>query len=166
MTIGGDLVRGRTSGGLGRAEEGLGRRHVAVLAQYDVYEIAVAVDGPIQIAPATAHFQVGFVHMPSAAVGSAFATAPLPKFAGQDRREFRLPFADGLVAEDDAAVEEHLAQVAQGQAVAQAPQHHERDDVRGILSSVQQAGAALIELLATVAAAKPTVALGGALRPL
>jgi hypothetical protein len=36
---------------LGRAEEGLGRRHVAVLAQHGIDEIAVTVDGAVQIAP-------------------------------------------------------------------------------------------------------------------
>jgi hypothetical protein len=41
------------------------------------------------------------------------------------------------MAEDDAADEEHLAQVAQGQPVAQAPQHHQGDRVRGVLGVVQ-----------------------------
>ena len=53
----------------------------------------------------------------------------LAEFVGQDRRELRSPVADRLVAEHEAALEEHLAEVAQGQAVAQAPQHHEGDDV-------------------------------------
>ena len=67
--------------------------------------------------------------MPLAASGAALAMSPATEFVGQDRRELRLPFADRFVAEDDAADEEHLAQVAQGQAIAQAPQHHERDDI-------------------------------------
>src|SRR3954447_11696431 len=46
MAIRGDLIRDYTSDGLRRAEEGLGRGHVAVLAQQGVHEVAVAVDGP------------------------------------------------------------------------------------------------------------------------
>ena len=49
---GGATELGRhTRGGLGRAEERLGRRHVAVLAEHRVDQIAVSIDRPIQIAP-------------------------------------------------------------------------------------------------------------------
>src|SRR4028118_1932657 len=41
-----------------------------------------------------------------------------------------------------------------------------RDAVAGVLRPVGHAGAALVELPATVAAAEPAIALGGALRPL
>jgi hypothetical protein len=53
-------------------------------------------------------------------------------------------------SEDDAADQEHLSQIAQGQAVAQPPQHHEGDDVARILDPVQQPGAALVVLLAAI----------------
>ena len=52
------------------------------------------------------------------------------------------------MAEHDAADQEHLGQVAQGELVAKPPEHHERDDVARILGPVQQAAAALVELLA------------------
>jgi hypothetical protein len=55
------------------------------------------------------------------------------------------------------------AQVAQAELIAQAPEHHERDDVGGKLRPVQQAAAALVELLATGTAAEPAVALDRAL---
>jgi hypothetical protein len=42
------------------------------------------------------------------------------------------------VAEHEAADEEHLGQVPQGELVAQAPEHHERDDIAGILSSFEE----------------------------
>src|SRR3954469_12474285 len=70
------------------------------------------------------------------------------------------------MAEHDAALEEHLAEVAQGEAVAQPPQHHERDDVGRVLRAVQQNTGALVVLLAAVAAAEPAIPLGGASRPL
>src|SRR4051812_31630079 len=67
------------------------------------------------------------------------------------------------MTEDDAALEKHLGQVAQGQAVAQPPQHYECNDVGGILGVVQQPTAALVVLLAAAPAAEPAIALGGAL---
>jgi hypothetical protein len=65
---------------------------------------------------------------------------------------------------DDATDEEHLRQVSQVELVAQTPEHHEGDDIGGILGSVQQAGAAFVELFAAGVAS--AVTLRGAIRPL
>src|SRR4028118_1159529 len=157
----GDAVGGHAGGGARRAEEGLGRRHVPVLAQHGVDQVAVPVDGAVEVTPAAPDLQVSLVHEPGATAGTPLPTATPPKFLGKDGRELRLPLAYRLVAEHDAALEEHLAEVAQGQAVAQPPQHHEGDDVARVLRPVQQAGTALIELPATVAAAAPAGGLGG-----
>src|SRR3712207_2986977 len=121
VPVRGDAVGGDAGCGPGRAEEGLGRRHVAVLTEHGVDQSAVPVDGPIEITPATPHLQIRLVDMPAAAASTALAPPPLSEFAGQDRRELGLPVADRLVTEDDAADQEHLAEVAQGEAVAQAP---------------------------------------------
>ena len=53
--------------------------------------------------------------MPVAAAAAALAVPALSEFLGENRREFGLPRADGFMAEDDPALEEHLGQVAQGQ---------------------------------------------------
>src|SRR4051812_47774150 len=95
---------------------------------------------------------------------AAHLAAPAPaQVLGQGRRELGLPLPDRLIAEHDAAHGEHLGQVAQAQFVAQAPEHHERDDVGGVLGPVQQGAGALIELLTARAAAEPAIALGSAL---
>src|SRR4051812_44207979 len=149
---------------LAERKKGLGRRYVAVLAQHGVHEIAVAVDGPIEVGPAATDLQVRLVHVPAAAAaGTAPAMPALAELVGQCRRELRFPLAGGLMAEDDPADEEHLAEVAQGQAVAQPPQHHERDDIGGVLGVVQHGAGALVELLAAIAAAEPAIALGFAI---
>jgi hypothetical protein len=41
--------------------------------------------------------------------------------------------------------------------------HHESNDITRVLGSVEEAGAALVELLAAVTAAEPAIALRGAL---
>ena len=61
------------------------------------------------------------------------------------------------MAEHDAANQEHLGQITKVQLVAQTPKHRECDNVTRALGPVQQAAAALVELLAARAAAEPPV---------
>src|SRR3954447_26214674 len=103
-----------------------------MLAEHRVNEIAVSVDGAIQVSPAATNLQVGLVDVPAAAAGTALAMPALAEFAREQRCELRLPLADGLVANHDAEEEEYLAQTAQGEGIAQPPQRHERDHVRGV----------------------------------
>jgi hypothetical protein len=44
MAVGGDPIRRDASDRLGRSEERLGRREIAVLAQHDVNKCAIAID--------------------------------------------------------------------------------------------------------------------------
>src|SRR5512132_2449546 len=158
-----DPVRCDPGDRLGGPEERLRRRHVAVLAEHHIHQRAGAVDGSIEIAPATLDLEVGLIHVPAPA---RLAAPALPQVLGQGGGELRFPLTHRLVAEHDAADEEHFGQVAQGELVAQAPKHHERDDIAGILGPVQQAAGALVELLAARAAAEASIALGRALGPL
>src|SRR3954447_24615350 len=93
---------------LAERKKGLGRRHVAVLAEHGVHEIAVTVDGPIQIGPAATDLQVRLIHVPASAPGTALAPAAPTKLFGHCRRELRLPLPHRFVAEHDATDEEHL----------------------------------------------------------
>ena len=160
VAVGRDPIRGHAGDRLGGAEERLSGRHVAVLAEQHVDQVPVPVDGAIQVAPAPVHLEICLIHVPAAA--HLAAPAP-PQILGQGRGELGFPLPDGLMAEHDAAHGEHLGQIAQAQLVAQAPEHHEGDDIGGILGPVQQGAGALVELLATGPAAEPAIALGGAL---
>jgi hypothetical protein len=69
------------------------------------------------------------------------------------------------VAHFDASQEQDLAQVSQGQAVAQAAEHHEGDDVAGQAGPIEHSAAALIELATAVSTTEPAIALCCDLRP-
>jgi hypothetical protein len=90
----------------GQAEEGLGGRHVVVLAQQSVGRITVAVDDAVEKAPAAAILQVGLVGMPRSATSSMFTPTALPELGGQNGCEFRLPIAQRPMAEYDAALQD------------------------------------------------------------
>src|ERR1700733_15387360 len=96
-------------------------------------------------------FDVGFVDIPT----PPDLAAPAPtQSLGHRRRELGFPIADRLIGEHDAADEEYLGQDSQAELVAQTTGHHEGDDVGPILGPVQQAGAAVVKLLAAGAAAE------------
>src|ERR1700722_2179085 len=122
----------------------------------------VGADGTIEITPVSLNLDIGLVHIPTAPHLAASAS---PQIFSHRRCELGFPVANRLVAEHDAADQEHLGQITQGKLIAQAPKHHEGDDVTGVLRPVQNAGTPLIELLAASATAEPAVTLSRALTP-
>jgi len=76
------------------------------------------------------------------------------------------PVAHHFMAEHDATDGGHLGQIAQGELVAKAPEHHEGDNVGRVLGSVQQAAVALVDMVAALTAADPAVALRSMIWPL
>ena len=162
VAIAGHPIGGSPGHRLRRSKQRLGRGEIAALAQHHIHQGAVSVDRPIEITPAALYLHISLVHVP--ARRQPAATAPLTELARKDRDELRLPFPDRLVTEHDTADKEHLGQVAQGQPIAQTPEHHESDDVARVLGPVQHPCAAFVELLAAFPAAEPAIALGRALR--
>ena len=85
-----------------------------MLAEHGIDQVAVAVDRSIEKAPASADLQICFVHVPGAPSSPALAVAATPKFVDQHGRQLCLPVPHCLVAEHEAAQEQHLGQVPQG----------------------------------------------------
>ena len=91
MAIAGNPIRNRPGHRLRRSKECLGRRQIAALAQHHIHQGTVSIDGPVEIAPAAAGFDVGFIDVPTRA---SPVPAALTEFVGKDRRELCLPFPD------------------------------------------------------------------------
>lgn len=92
---------------------------VAVLAQQRIDEVAVAVDGAVEIAPAASDLHVGFVEIPG---DTPTATAFFPQPSGEERSEAAFPLADRLVRDAEAADEEEFGDITQAELVAEAPE--------------------------------------------
>src|SRR5262245_40084451 len=61
-------TRGRLSSHLqGGLEKALGRVHITMFTQHRIDEIAISIDGAVEVCPHTSNFDVGFIHMPGAA---------------------------------------------------------------------------------------------------
>jgi hypothetical protein len=115
VAVRGHLVRGDAGDRLGRAKECFGGGEVAVLAQHDVDQGAITIDRAVEIFPTAVHPDVRLVDVPAP---SDFALSSPPEILGQSRRELGLPITDRLVAEHEAADQEHLGQIPQAQLVA------------------------------------------------
>jgi hypothetical protein len=133
-----------------------------VLAQHDVDQGAITIDRAVEIFSTAVRPDVRLVDVPAP---PNFALSSLSEILAQCRRELGFPVANRLVAEHEAADQEHLGQIPQAQFVAQSPEHHEGDDVTRVLRPVQQAGATLVELLRAAQSAEPAIALRRALGP-
>src|SRR5258708_9076540 len=64
MPIGDNLIGSMPNHSNSLLEKPLGGFHISLLAQHGINQIAIRVNGPIQITPLPMHFQVGFIHMP------------------------------------------------------------------------------------------------------
>src|ERR1700722_19324822 len=146
----------------GRSKERLRGRHVTRLAQPDVHKGTETINGMLKIAPAATQLDVCLVNVPSL---SNPAFTPPPEVVDQGGRQFRFPVPDSFVAEFDSPDQKHCRQITQAQFVPKTPEYHERDDVGGILSAVQNSTAALVELLATGTTPEAPVTARGSLRP-
>jgi hypothetical protein len=89
-----------------------------MLAEHGADQIAIAVDGTIQVAPVATNLRIRFVYVPRTPSGSTSTATRLSKFGGRDGGELRFLVANGFVAEDDPALQEHLAEVLQREPVA------------------------------------------------
>src|SRR5215472_12210559 len=159
VPVGSHPVRHKAGNRPCRAEEPLGRSHVTGLAQHRVDEVPVAIDRPIQVAPAAMDLEVGFVHIPALArTASCAVTSPAQRLAHHGQ-QLRLPLPDALMADGEPAQEHDLPKIPQCQPVAQPTEHHEGDDVARERRSIENTIAALVELLAAVPATESTITL-------
>jgi hypothetical protein len=101
-------------------------------AEHHVDQRARAIDGTIQITPVPVDLDVGLIDIPAL---TRLAASASPQIFCQCRCELGFPVANRLVAEHDAADQEHLRQITQGKLITQAPEHHEGDNVAGVLTS-------------------------------
>src|SRR5438132_13761087 len=57
-------LRGMTNDSDGLLEKALGRFHVSLFAEHRVNQVAIPIDGSIQVAPFPFDVDVGFIHIP------------------------------------------------------------------------------------------------------
>ena len=117
---------GRHTGrGDGALEEGPRGRRVAVIAQVDVDDLAVLVDGAEDVPPAPADLEQRLVHPPPGARSGAVRAGGLDE-AGREGLD---PIVDRARVDRDAPLGQQLGDLDVAQAIAEVPAHREGDDV-------------------------------------
>ena len=154
MAIGGDAVGGHPGDRPRRPKKRLGRREVAGAAEPCVDQLAVPVDGPVQIAPAPLDPEVGLIRIPAV---SDPAMTPLAQRLTQERSEFCLPVAHSFMCEHEPSLEKHFRQIPQTQFVPEAPQDDQANHIGGILQPIIERSRPFVKPPLTVTTAKAAV---------
>ncbi len=118
----------------GRIQEAFRGVHITVLTQHRIDEIAVTINGPIQLCPHTNHVAGGFVAMPGAV---SLALADNSQFVSKQRSEARFPVPHGLMRKYETSLQKHFRQITQAYLVAHMPEHHQEDDMVGYARSLK-----------------------------
>jgi hypothetical protein len=118
MAIRGDAVGRHPGHRPGRAKKGLGRRQVPRVAEPRMDEMAVPVDGTLQIAPASLDSDIRLVYILAVPDN---ATTSLAQRLTQERGQLHLPIPHSFMRKNDAPLEKYLRQIPQAQLVAEAP---------------------------------------------
>ena len=98
-------------------EEPPGSRQVTPTQQQNVNDLAVLIDGPIEIGPGASDLHICLVGEPAVTEGMAARPRRLDELRGEPPH----PPVDGDVIDGDAALGQQLLDVPLGQAVPQVP---------------------------------------------
>jgi len=134
MAIGRHPLWGMTNDSDGLLEKAPGRFHVSLLTHHRVNQMAIPIDGAIQVAPFPFNIDVGFIHVPRSV---CLPSSPGTQLICHDGGKSRLRVSNGLMRELEAPLQEHLGQIAQAQLVPKSPQHDEQDDIAGVFQIVE-----------------------------
>ena len=124
-TIGDDLRGGAMRPKRGGEEPPCGG-DISVLGDEHVNDLAVLVDGPVDVPPHSGDLDVGFVDEPPVADGTPARTGSVDQLRGESLD----PPVQGDMVHLDAALGEELLKIPVGQAVPQVPADRQQDDVR------------------------------------
>ena len=131
-SIGRDLDRSGTQPQrAGKERPGSGT--VAALREQHVDDLAMLVDGPVEVGPAAGDLDVGLVDKPPIPAGMPARTRGVDELHSEGLH----PPVDGHVIDLDAALGEKLLHIAIGQPIAQVPAHRDGDGGDAVAEPVQ-----------------------------
>src|SRR4051794_7423519 len=118
-------------------EKLLGGFHISLLTQ-----VAIRINGSIQITPLSVDLDGGFIYVP----GLACLSTPFgPQLLWNEWSKSLFPLPDRLIAELPPTFQKHLSEISQAQLVPKSPQDNQKDHIGRIFQEVERCSCALIE---------------------
>jgi hypothetical protein len=90
------------------AKKALGCIHISLLTEHGINQVAILINGSIQIAPLSLDPHIGFIHMPGA---SYLTTSFCAQVIGDEGSEPLLPISNRLMSEGKTTFQEYLGKV-------------------------------------------------------
>jgi hypothetical protein len=142
MPIGCHPFWDRADDGESLLEKALGCLHISLLAQPRVSQVAIPIDGTIEITPFAMDTDVCFVHIPGR---SGLATTLGTQLIRNEWSKTGFPVPNCLMSELEAALQKHLGEITQAQLVPQPPEDNEQDNIGGVFEKVEGSARAFVE---------------------
>jgi|UPI00003A3937 hypothetical protein len=105
------------------ADDASAGREVTVFAEEELYRVAYAVDGAVEIHPATAHPDISFINVPLAGDRTF---SPVEAFK-QQRGKVHNPAVDSRMVDVNAALCHRVFQITQAEIVSQIPTYAQQN---------------------------------------
>ena len=126
----------------GLLEKALGRLHISLLAEHRINQIAISIDGPIEVAPFPLDVDIAFIHIPGPRfLLTSFGT----QLIGDEWGKARFPVSNGLMGELKASFQIEFSLVAQTQLLPQPPEDNEKNNIGGIFQIVERRPCTLVK---------------------
>lgn len=109
MPIGRYLLRSVANDRKSWLEKLLGSIHVSLLTQLRINQIAVSIDGTIEVTPFPMHFEVGLIHVSGV---SCLPTSLGSELIGDEGSKPRFPIPDRFMGKRETAGQEHFREIA------------------------------------------------------
>jgi hypothetical protein len=100
--------------------------HISLLAQPRIHQIAIMINGSIELAPCSMDLDVRLIHIPGS---PSLVPSFRPQLVRDQGSKPFFPVPNGLIGENKATFQEHLSHYTQAQLRAQAPENHKENDV-------------------------------------
>jgi hypothetical protein len=116
-------------------EELLCSVHIPLFTQSRINQIAISINGLVEIAPLSLDLEIGFIDVPE------FSCLVMPfdpqLICNQGRKTF-FPVSNRLRCEGKAPLEKQLSHISQASFITQSPQNREEGNVSGDLEIVEK----------------------------
>src|SRR5258708_32361393 len=142
MPIGCYLLRSRANHSNCLLEKSLSCLHIPLFAQHGIYQIAIVINRPVQIAPLPMNLEIRFIDVP----GSPCLPIPLSsQLVRKQRGKSSFPIPDRFVGESPSTLQKHFSHITKTQFVAQTPNDDKEDDIRRVFEVVEGGARALVK---------------------